>query len=93
MILAVASLVTTFSLFAIPAYIGYRMWKENPKRLERLACDETVILYNHTLAGSVRLSDTKIDAALAKHWPPDLPPSLRVATLGCGPGDLRTGRA
>ena len=84
MILVIASLVTTFALFAIPAYIGYRIWKDNPKRLERLARDETMILYNHALAGSVRLSDNEIDAALAQHWPPDLPPSLRVQLLDVG---------
>lgn len=83
-ILAIATLVTTFALFAIPAYIGYRVWKENPKRLERLSREETMVLYDHALAGSVRLSDAEIDAALAQHWPPDLPASLRVQLLDVG---------
>lgn len=84
MILAIASLVTTFALFAVPAYIGYRIWKDNPKRLERLAREETMVLYDHAQAGSVRLSESEIDAALMRHWPPDLPPSLRTQLLDVG---------
>jgi len=84
MILAIASLVTTFALFAIPAYVGYRLWKENPKRLERLSREETQILYDHAIAGTVKLTDDEIDAGIAQHWPPDLPASLRVQLLDVG---------
>ena len=67
LILAIASMVTVFAFLAIPAYIGYRLWKDNPKRLERLAREETKILYDHALAGSVRLSESEIDVALCRH--------------------------
>lgn len=84
MILAIASLVTTFALFAVPAYIGYRIWKDNPKRLERLAREETMVLYDHAQTGTVRLSEGEIDAALMRYWPPDLPSSLRIQLLNVG---------
>lgn len=84
MILAIAALFTTFALFAVPAYVGFRIWKEHPRRLERLAREETVVLYNHALAGSVRLSEGEIEEALFRHWPPDLPGSLRVQLLDVG---------
>lgn len=84
MILAIAALFTTFALFAVPAYVGFRIWKEHPRRLERLAREETVVLCNHALAGSVRLSEGEIEEALSRHWPPDLPGSLRVQLLDVG---------
>ncbi|MFC6639911.1 ATP-binding protein [Sulfitobacter sediminilitoris] len=84
LVAVIAALVTGFALLAIPAYIGYRVWKENPARLERLARDETMVLYNHALAGSVQLTEAEIDAGLARHWPPDLPSALRVQLLDVG---------
>ncbi|WP_199221264.1 type IV secretory system conjugative DNA transfer family protein [Maritimibacter sp. 55A14] len=84
LVLAIAMTVTAFAFLAIPAYIGYRVWKDNPQRLERLARAETMVLYNHALAGTVRLSDEDIETALAQHWPPDLPGSLRIQLLDIG---------
>lgn len=80
----IAALVTGFALLAIPAYIGYRVWKENPKRLERLARDETMVLYNHAMAGTVRLTEKQIEAALSRHWPPDLPDQMAIQLLDVG---------
>lgn len=83
-VLMIAMIITPVVLVAIPAYVGYRLYTENPKRLERLARDETEILYDHALAGSVQLTDDEIETALAQHWPPDLPGSLRVQLLDVG---------
>ncbi|MEL7257712.1 MAG: ATP-binding protein [Pseudomonadota bacterium] len=84
MILAIALLISYVALIAIPAYIGYRVWRENPRRLERLAREETLLLYNHAMAGTVRVSEAEIETELAKHWPPDLPGSLRIQLLDIG---------
>ncbi|GGD29043.1 type IV secretory system conjugative DNA transfer family protein [Sinisalibacter lacisalsi] len=84
MILLIAILVSWIALIAIPAYVGYRLWSESPTRLERLAREETEILYNHALAGTVELTDEEIDAALGQHWPTDLPASLRIQLLDVG---------
>ncbi|WP_186766295.1 type IV secretory system conjugative DNA transfer family protein [Phaeobacter marinintestinus] len=83
-VLMIAMIVTPVVLVAIPAYVGYRLYTENPKRLERLAREETEILYNHALAGSVQLTDDEIETTLAQHWPPDLPGSLRIQLLDVG---------
>lgn len=84
MVLIVALLVSYVALIAIPAYIAFRLYKESPKRLERLAREETMILYDHALAGSVRLTDVEIDAALSRHWPAQLPVSLKAQLLAVG---------
>ena len=42
-LLAIALLVSYVALLAIPAYVGYRLYTENPKRLERLAREETMV--------------------------------------------------
>ena len=83
-ILAIAALFSVFALFAVPAYIGYRVWKENPKRLEALARAETQLLYDHAQAGTVHLTELEIHTALASHWPPDVPSSLRAQLLQVG---------
>jgi hypothetical protein len=83
-VLVLAALVSAVALIAIPAYIAYRLWRDSPARLERLARAETQQLYDHALAGSVRLSEHEIEAGLARHWPPDLPYPLRVQLLDVG---------
>ncbi|MDE0852506.1 helicase HerA domain-containing protein [Yoonia sp.] len=83
-ILVMALIITPFLLIGIPAYVFYRLHKESPKRLERLARSETEILYNHAMNGQVRLSDADINAALSHHWPPDTPEPLRIQLLGIG---------
>jgi len=84
MVLAIALMVSYVALIAIPGYIGYRLYTENPRRLERLAREETQVLYNHAVAGTVRLSENEIDTALSQHWPPDMPGSLEVQLLDVG---------
>jgi hypothetical protein len=84
MLLIIAVLISYVALIAVPAYVGYRLYKESPRRLERLAREETEILYNHALSGQVRLSDDEVDAALSRHWPPDVPQALRIQLLDIG---------
>ena len=84
LILLIALLVSYIALIAIPAYVGYRLYKESPRRLERLARNEAEVLYNHARSGVVQLSDDEIEAALARQWPPDVPASLRVQLLDIG---------
>ena len=83
-VLSIAVLLSTFALVAVPAYIGYRIWKDSPARLERLARKETELLYEHALDGSVRLSEQEIYSALMRHWPPDMPETLRMQLLNIG---------
>jgi len=84
MILSAAFFLTAFALLALPVYVGVRLYLENPKRLERLAREETEILYRHALAGTVQLSEGKIEQALQHHWSPDLPDALRIQLLQLG---------
>ena len=76
LMITLAIIVTPIMLVGIPAYIFYRLWKENPKRLERLSREETMVLYDHALAGSAKLSDSEVETALATHWPHDTPFAL-----------------
>jgi hypothetical protein len=85
-ILFLAAIVTPALLVGIPAYVGFRLWRDSPARAERLAKAETMILYQHAMAGQVRLSDAEIDAALSQHWSPQTPAPLRIQLLGVGRG-------
>lgn len=82
--LILAFVVTPVLLVGIPAYVVFRLWRESPARLERLARDETMILYNHAVSGSVRLTDQEIETALTRQWPPDLPAPLRLQLVDIG---------
>ncbi len=84
MLLLLALIITPIILVGIPAYVFYRLYTESPKRLERLAREETQLLYDHALVGSVQLSDAEVEAALAQHWPPDTPTALRIQLLEIG---------
>lgn len=84
MILAAAIFLTGFALIAVPIYVGIRLYLESPKRLERLAREETDILYRHALAGTVQLSENEIEDALQSHWSPDVPEPLRIQLLNLG---------
>ena len=84
LVLAIAIVFSYVALIAIPAYVGYRLYTENPKRLERLARQETQTLYDHAVAGTVNLTPVEIDRGLSQHWPPDMPSSLRVQLLDVG---------
>lgn len=84
MLLALAFFITPILLIGAVVYVGMRMYWESPARLERLAQDETQLLYRHALAGSVRLSVAEIEAALSHHWPSDVPHALKVELLRIG---------
>jgi hypothetical protein len=84
LMITLAIIVTPIMLIGIPAYILYRLWKENPKRLERLSREETMLLYNHAIAGSAQLSDGEVETALAAHWPHDTPYALYVQLQALG---------
>jgi hypothetical protein len=84
LIVALALLITPILLIGIPAYVGYRLYSENPKRLERLAREETQLLFDHAQAGQVRLTDADIETALAKHWPADTPDALKIQLFEIG---------
>jgi len=78
LMITLAIIVTPMLLIGIPAYIFYRLWKEGPKRLERLSREETMVLYYHALAGSAKLTDSEVETALAAHWPHDIPKPLYI---------------
>jgi len=82
--LTFAIFVTPFLLAGAALYVGIRLYRESPQRLERLARKETMLLYEHALAGTVRLSDDEIHTALAHHWPTDLPEALKIQLLEIG---------
>jgi hypothetical protein len=85
-LLTMALILTPFALIGIPAYIGYRLWRDSPARAERLMHEETMVLYNHAVAGRVTLSDDEITAALSQHWPIDVPDALayQLRQIGLG---------
>lgn len=83
-ILALALIVTPFLLIGVALYIGIRLYRESPKRLERLAKEETELLYRHARAGNVQLADEEIEDALSQHWSPDMPDALKVQLLEIG---------
>ncbi len=84
MLLMLAILATPIMLVGIPAYVFYRLYTESPRRAERLAREDTDALYAHAKAGSVHLSQAEIHAALAQHWPLDLPDALHVQLIRIG---------
>ena len=83
-LITLAIILTPVFLIGVPAYIGIRWYLESPARLERLAREETQVLYDHAQAGVVTLTDQEIDAALSQYWPPDTPPELQVQLLQIG---------
>jgi len=84
LLLLLALIITPIILVGIPVYVFYRLYTESPKRLERLARNETQLLYDHARAGSVRLSDAEVETALVQHWPPDTPTALRIQLIEIG---------
>lgn len=83
-ILALAFIVTPIILVGIPSYVFYRLYKENPRRLERLARCDTELLHRHALSGQVRLTEAEIKAALSRYWPPDTPEPLQIQLFEIG---------
>jgi len=83
-ILALAFIVTPILLIGIPSYVFYRLYKESPRRLERLARCDTELMHRHALSGQVRLTEAEIKAALSKYWPPDTPEPLQIQLFEIG---------
>lgn len=82
--LLLALIVTPLFLIGAAAYVIIRLYLESPRRLERLAREETQLLYQHALAGTVQLSDEDLDDALTRDWPTDTPATLRLQLLDIG---------
>ena len=78
LLITLAVIVTPIMLVGIPAYVFYRLYKENPKRMERLARAETQLLYDHAIAGGIQLTDSEVETVLAAHWPHDTPIALSI---------------
>ena len=85
-LLILALILTPVALIGIPGYIGFRLWRDSPARAERLMQAETLVLYQHALAGTVVLSEQEIDEALSKHWPNDTPEALALQLRQVGHG-------
>tara|TARA_R110002074_G_scaffold104113_4_gene224729 strand:- start:5950 stop:8025 length:2076 start_codon:yes stop_codon:yes gene_type:complete len=85
-LLTLALILTPVALVGIPAYIGFRLWRDSPARAERLMQAETMVLYNHAIAGQVTLSVEETNAALSQHWPNDTPETLahQLRQIGLG---------
>lgn len=79
-----AIVLTPLVLVGVPAYVGFRLWRDSPARAERLAAAETMTLYQHALTGQVALTDPEIDTALAAHWPDSTPDALRIQLVAVG---------
>ena len=82
--LMLAIFVTPIALAGIGGYVAYRLYKESPRRAERIAKEETWTLYEHAKAGQVRLSPEEIDAELGQALPSRLPNSLRAQLIEIG---------
>lgn len=82
--LMLAIVVTPLFLIGAAAYVVVRLYLESPARLERLAREETELLYRHALSGTVTLTDEELDDALACTWPVDVPVTLRLQLLDLG---------
>ncbi|MEM7241810.1 MAG: ATP-binding protein [Pseudomonadota bacterium] len=84
LIVMLAVFVTPFLLFGVLVFAGVKLYLDNPKRLERLASEETEILYNHAKAGTANLTDEEIEVALEQHWPNNTPQSLKIQLFQIG---------
>lgn len=84
LVLLLTIVLTPIALVAVPAYVGIRLYRQSPDRLERLAREETGALYRHALAGQAQLTEAEIDDTLMRHWPLDVPEPLRVQLLHIG---------
>jgi len=81
LLLTAAVFVTPFFLLGIAAYVGGRLYLESPARAERLAREETMVLYSHAMKGQTQMDDTARDLALAAHWPATTPEPLKIQLL------------
>jgi hypothetical protein len=76
--------VAPMFLIGAAVYVMGRLYLENPRRLERLARQETELLYQHAMAGQVILDRTDIDDLLYATWPADLPFETKAQLLDIG---------
>ena len=83
-VFGLALLLTPAFFIAVPAWVGYRLWRQSPLHAERTARRETMALYRHAKRGRVRLSEADIEAALASRLPPDVPESLKLQLIEIG---------
>lgn len=86
LMLLLAIIATPLLFLGVPLYVGIRMYLQSSGRLERLAQEETILLYQHARQGVVNLADDEVEDALTRHWPLDTPKSLREQLLRVGKG-------
>jgi len=84
LLLALAVFVTPIAIAGIAGYVGYRLYKESPRRAERIARDETMALYNAALAAQQTLTEEEIATGLMSAWPHQTPRALRQQLLTIG---------
>lgn len=82
--IVLAIFVTPIALAGIGGYVAYRLYKESPRRAERLAAEETWTLYEHAKAGQVRLPEDEIVDELGHALPSQIPSSLRSQLIEIG---------
>lgn len=79
-----AIFISPFALAGFGLYLAYRLYRDNPARAERLAREETMVLYNAAVARTETLSQTDIDRELAHHLPSGLACDLQEQLLAVG---------
>jgi hypothetical protein len=82
--LVLAVIVTPLFLIGAVIYVVFRLYRDSSARLERLARNETMLLYHHALAGQVTFSDDELENALTRTWPPETPEPVRLQLLEIG---------
>ena len=84
LLLLLALIITPLFLIGMMVYVVFRLYRDSTARLERLARNETMLLYNHALAGQVTFTDDEIENALGRTWPPETPEPVRIQLLEIG---------
>ncbi len=84
LLLLLAMIITPLFLIGAVAYVIFRLYRDSSARMERLARNETLLLYSHALAGQVTFTDGEIENALSRTWPPETPEPVRIQLLEIG---------
>lgn len=79
-----AIFITPFALAGFGFYLAYRLYRDSPARAERLAREETMVLYEAALARRDTLSAADIDRELSHHLPSGLAAEMRDQLLVIG---------
>lgn len=79
-----AIIVSPFALAGVAIYFGYRLYRDSPARAERLAREETHLLYNAAVSKSETLAEEEIDRELAQKWPSGLSEQFQDQLLEIG---------